>query len=88
MPRVQKGLKLADSRLVQHLHNLARALTRPQDELAWAALLRGPWARNPWNPGRVAETPGRLWPEKLRDFAGTDALSGRFGGLITTSWRA
>ena len=46
-PRVREGLKLADSRVVQHLHNLARALVRPQDELAWAALLRGPWAPQP-----------------------------------------
>ena len=41
--RVREGLKLAESRSVAHLHNLARALTRPQDEVAWAAVLRGPW---------------------------------------------
>lgn len=41
--KVREGLKLSDSRVVRHLHNLARALVRPQDEVAWAALLRGPW---------------------------------------------
>jgi ATP-dependent helicase/nuclease subunit A len=68
--RVREGLKLADSRVVAHLHNLARALVRPQDELAWAGLLRGPW-----NPqclaalAEVAQTPGDLWTEKLRGFS-------------------
>ncbi|MFW6113022.1 MAG: UvrD-helicase domain-containing protein, partial [Thermodesulfobacteriota bacterium] len=38
VPKVREGLKLADSLVVQHLHNLARALVRPQDDLAWAAL--------------------------------------------------
>ena len=61
-PRVREGLKLAASRVVQHLHNLARALVRPQDELAWAALLRGPglrnrsasWSRRPRRPVSLA----------------------------------
>ena len=39
VPKVREGLKLKDSRVVQHLHNLARALVRPQDDVAWAALL-------------------------------------------------
>ena len=52
-----------------HLHNLARALTRPQDEVAWAAALRGPWGPQPLATlARVAQTPGELWPEKLRRF--------------------
>ena len=44
VPRVREGLKLTESRVVQHLHNLARALVRPQDDVAWARLLTGPWA--------------------------------------------
>ena len=82
--KVREGLKLADSRVVQHLHNLARALTRPQDELAWAALLRGPWAPQPLGVlVQVAATPGELWPEKLRGFAGTAACPGELAGLTT-----
>jgi ATP-dependent helicase/nuclease subunit A len=68
--RVQEGLKLADSRVVAHLHNLARALVRPQDDLSWAALLRGPWIpRSLGFLAGVARTSGELWPDKLRRFA-------------------
>ena len=68
--RVKEGLKLADSLVVQHLHNLARALVRPQDAAAWAGALRGPWARVSLNLlTQIALTPGDLWPEKLRRFA-------------------
>jgi len=65
--RVREGLKLAASRSVAHLHNLARALTRPQDEVAWAAALRGPWGPQPLAAlARVAQMPGDLWLEKVR----------------------
>ncbi len=67
--RVKEGLKLADSLAVQHLHNLARALVRPQDDAAWAGALRGPWGRVSLNLlTQIALTPGELWPEKLRRF--------------------
>ncbi len=82
--RVREGLKLAkDSLVVQHLHNLARALTRPQDDLAWAALLRGPWASQPLGVlARVAGTaPGEWWPEKLSRFAGTPECPGDLARL-------
>ena len=82
-PKVQEGLKLADSRVVQHLHNLVRALTRPQDGLAWAALLRGPWGPQPLQVlAQVAATPGELWPEKLRRFAETAACPGDLSNLL------
>ncbi|MGO9620447.1 MAG: UvrD-helicase domain-containing protein [Desulfobaccales bacterium] len=82
-PKVREGLKLADSRVVQHLHNLARALVRPQDELAWAALLRGPWAPQPLSVlVQVAQATGELWPEKLRSFAGTEACPGNLANLL------
>jgi ATP-dependent exoDNAse (exonuclease V) beta subunit len=69
--KVKEGLKLADSLVVQHLHNLARALVRPQDDGAWAGALRGPWSRVSLNLlAQVALTPGDLWPEKLRRFKG------------------
>ncbi|MBW1991541.1 MAG: UvrD-helicase domain-containing protein [Deltaproteobacteria bacterium] len=68
--RVKEGLRLADSRVVQHLHNLARALARPHDDVAWAALLAGPWAPQPLAVlAQAAQTPGELWCEKLRRFA-------------------
>jgi len=68
--KVKEGLKLADSRAVQHLHNLARALVRPQDEAAWAGALRGPWDQVSLSLlTRIALAPGDLWPEKLRRFA-------------------
>ncbi len=57
--RVKEGLKLADSRVVQHLHNLARALVRPQDEVAWAGALRGPWGPQALcHPGPGSPDPG------------------------------
>jgi ATP-dependent helicase/nuclease subunit A len=68
--RVREGLKLAESPTVAHLHNLVRALVRPQDEVAWVAALRGPWGpQSLATLARVAQTPGDLWPEKLRRFA-------------------
>ncbi|MFZ5450241.1 MAG: UvrD-helicase domain-containing protein [Thermodesulfobacteriota bacterium] len=71
--RVKEGLKLADSRVVAHLHNLARALVRPQDDTAWAAALRGPWG--PLNLAAlvdVAHAPGELWSERVRHLATED----------------
>ena len=73
MVRVREGLKLAESLTVAHLHNLARALTRPQDEVAWAATLRGPWGIQPLATlARVAQMPGELWFEKLGGFTARD----------------
>jgi ATP-dependent helicase/nuclease subunit A len=87
--RVREGLKLADSRVVQHLHNLTRALVRPQDELAWAALLRGPWA--PQSLAvivQVAGAAGELWPEKLRSYAATAACPADLATLTEKLWTA
>jgi ATP-dependent exoDNAse (exonuclease V) beta subunit len=67
VPRVREGLKLTDSRVVQHLHNLARALVRPQDDVAWAATLTGPWAEPDLvSLAACAQAQGEVWPEKLR----------------------
>jgi ATP-dependent exoDNAse (exonuclease V) beta subunit len=67
--RVKEGLKLKDSRVVQHLHNLCRALVRPHDDLAWAAMLTGPWAPQPLAVvSRVAQAAGGLWPHRLEEF--------------------
>jgi ATP-dependent helicase/nuclease subunit A len=83
--KVREGLKLADSRVVAHLHNLARALTRPQDALAWAGVLRGPWSPASLDTlARVAQTPGETWPEKLRRFAGESNCRLELQTLIAT----
>jgi ATP-dependent helicase/nuclease subunit A len=83
--RVREGLKLTESPAVAHLHNLARALTRPQDEVAWAAVLRGPWAPLALQAlAQVAQTPGELWLEKLRRWAGQDDGSGELSKLAGT----
>jgi len=72
VPKVREGLKLLESRVVQHLHNLARALVRPQDDVAWATLLTGPWvALDLANLAAAALAPGEVWPEKLGALAGT-----------------
>jgi ATP-dependent helicase/nuclease subunit A len=70
VPRVREGLKLTDSRVAQHLHNLAKALVRPQDDVAWAATLTGPWTEPDLaSLAGCAQANGEVWPEKLRDFA-------------------
>jgi len=71
--KVREGLKLSDSRVAAHLHNLTRALTRPGDDLAWATVLRGPFAPQPLEVlAAVAQTAGALWPEKIQRFAARD----------------
>ncbi|MCL6622850.1 MAG: UvrD-helicase domain-containing protein [Syntrophobacterales bacterium] len=67
--RVQEGLRLGDSRVVQHLHNLAKALSHPHDDLAWAGVLTGPWAPQPLAVVAQVAQPGEgLWPRRLARF--------------------
>ena len=84
--RVKEGLRLLDSAVVQHLHQLVRALVRPQDEVAWAGTLRGPWSRESLGTlVRVARPPGALWPEKLARLAADPACPpdlARLGGVL------
>jgi ATP-dependent helicase/nuclease subunit A len=80
--RVKEGLKLADSPVVAHLHNLARALVRPQDEVAWAGVLRGPW--EPLGLAalvEVAQAPGDLWVEKVHHLAAGDSCAQEVAAL-------
>ncbi len=42
--RLREGLRLMDTVEGRHLVNLARAVVRPHDDLAWAGLLRAPWS--------------------------------------------
>jgi len=41
--QVQEGLPLSERPEIRHLLQIARAVTRPHDDLAWASLLRSPW---------------------------------------------
>lgn len=45
--RVKEGLKLAETPEVSHLANLARAIVRPHDDLAWYSAMRSPWITVP-----------------------------------------
>jgi len=50
--------------------------------LAWAALLRGPWAPQPLGVlTQVAAAPGELWPEKLRRFSESEECPGALANL-------
>ncbi len=82
VPRVREGLDLTDSRVVEHLHNLARALVRPQDDVAWAAVLTGPWGQPDLAVlAAGAQTPGAVWPDKLRALAASPSCAPEPAGL-------
>jgi ATP-dependent helicase/nuclease subunit A len=82
VPRVREGLKLTDSRVVEHLHNLARALVRPQDDVAWAATLAGPWTEPDLTVlAGCAQTNGEVWPEKIQAYAARPSTPAALGDL-------
>ncbi len=65
--RVQEGVPLLEQREVLHLRQIARALVRPQDDLAWAALLRAPWSHLSLEQFvQVARRSELSWLDKLR----------------------
>ena len=73
--RVQEGAPLLLHRDVLHLRQIAHALVRPQDDLAWAALLRAPWSRLTLDQFvQVASQPEPSWLDKIKtckqDFPG------------------
>lgn len=41
--QVQEGLPLSERPEIRHLLQIARAMTMPHDDLAWASLIRSPW---------------------------------------------
>ena len=75
--------------MAAHLHNLARALTRPADEAAWAGVLRGPWSPQPLEVlAWVALMPGGLWLEKLAQVAAKSSeCPGELGHPGRAPWR-
>lgn len=65
--KVQEGAPLLEQLEVLHLRQIAHALVRPQDDLAWAALLRAPWSRLTLDQFvHVASRPERTWLEKIK----------------------
>jgi ATP-dependent exoDNAse (exonuclease V) beta subunit len=65
--QVQEGTPLLAQREVLHLRQIAHALVRPQDDLAWAALLRAPWCQLTLEQFvQVASGPELSWLEKIR----------------------
>lgn len=65
--RVKEGLKVAEQPEVVHLYQMATALSRPHDDLAWASLVRSPWA---WIDAtlllKVARMSPVSWSRKLK----------------------
>ena len=65
--QVQEGAPLLQQLEVLHLRQIAHALVRPQDDLAWAALLRAPWSRLTLEQFvGVASRHEPSWLEKIR----------------------
>jgi len=64
--QVQEGAPLLEQLEVLHLRQIAHALVRPQDDVAWAALLRAPWSRLTLDQFvEVARRPEISWLEKI-----------------------
>lgn len=65
--RVKEGLKVAEQPEVMHLYQMTTALCRPHDDLAWASLVRSPWA---WVDTtlllKVASMSPVAWSRKLK----------------------
>jgi len=67
--RVQEGAPLLLQREVLHLRQITHALVRPQDDLAWAALLRAPWSKLTLDQFvQVASQSEPSWLDKIKTF--------------------
>jgi len=76
--RVQEGAPLLLQREVLHLRQIAHALVRPQDDLAWAALLRAPWSRLTLNQFvQVASEPEPAWLDKIKTAKEDSSITAR-----------
>jgi ATP-dependent helicase/nuclease subunit A len=84
--RVQEGAPLLLQREVLHLRQIAHALVRPQDDLAWAALLRAPWSRLTLNQFvQVASQPEASWLDKFKTANKDFSIMGRVWQAMTKS---
>lgn len=65
--RVKEGLKIAEQPEVVHLYQIATALSRPHDDLAWASLIRSPWVWvNSTRLLEIANMSPTVWSQKFR----------------------
>ncbi len=82
--RVQEGAPLLVQREVLHLRQIAHALVRPQDDLAWAALLRAPWSQLTLDQFvQVASRPEPSWPDKIKTFKEDFSIMGKVWQAMT-----
>lgn len=71
--KLQEGILLTERSEVMDLYSLTRALVRPHDDLAWAALLRSPWCWADLNLlQKIAEQNASGWMEKIRNYRGPE----------------
>ena len=84
--RVQEGAPLLLKREVLHLRQIAHALVRPQDDLAWASLLRAPWSRLTLNQFiQVASRPQASWLDKINTANKDFSIMGQVWQTMTTA---
>ncbi|MEJ2431519.1 MAG: UvrD-helicase domain-containing protein, partial [Deltaproteobacteria bacterium] len=82
--RVQEGAPLLEQREVLHLRQIAHALIRPQDDVAWAALLRAPWSQLTLDQFvQVAGQPEPSWLDKIKTFKEDFSIMGKVWQAMT-----
>lgn len=82
--RVQEGAPLLLQREVLHLRQIAHALVRPHDDVAWAAILRAPWSQLTLDQFvKVASQPEPNWLDKIRVFKEDLAVMGKVWQAMT-----
>ncbi len=86
--RVQEGAPLLVQREVLHLRQIAHALVRPQDDVAWAALLRAPWSRLTLDQFvQVASQPESSWLDKIKTPKEVFSVMGKVWQAMTKARR-
>ena len=64
--RLMEGVPMRERFEVRHLLNLLRALLRPQDDVAWAGVMRAPWCRLPLSQlEQLKPEQGSFWSAKI-----------------------
>jgi ATP-dependent helicase/nuclease subunit A len=82
--RVQEGAPLLEQREVLHLRQIAHALVRPQDDVAWAALLRAPWSQLTLDQFvQVAGQPEPSWLDKIKTYKEDFSILGKVWQAMT-----
>jgi ATP-dependent helicase/nuclease subunit A len=82
--RVQEGAPLLAQREVLHLRQIAHALVRPQNDLAWASLLRAPWSQLTLDQFvQVASRPESSWLDKIKTLKEDFSIMGKVWQAMT-----